>query len=57
MAVPVPKVKNNPTLSPEFKRAFVQPNQVNSVAADVPTLVADFNALLVKLRNAGIIDG
>lgn len=29
--------------------------QVNSVAADVPTLVTDFNALLAKLRTAGVI--
>lgn len=29
--------------------------QANSVAADVATVVADFNALLAKLRAAGII--
>jgi hypothetical protein len=29
--------------------------QVNSVAADVATLVTDFNALLAKLRTAGVI--
>lgn len=29
--------------------------QADSVAADVPTLVTDFNALLAKLRTAGII--
>lgn len=29
--------------------------QVNSVAVDVPTLVADFNALLTKLRAAGVM--
>jgi len=29
--------------------------QADSVAADVPTLVADFNALLAKLRVAGIL--
>ncbi len=31
------------------------PAQVNSAAADVATLVTDFNALLAKLRTAGII--
>lgn len=29
--------------------------QADSVAADVPGLVADFNALLAKLRTAGIL--
>ena len=29
--------------------------QVNSVAPDVATLVTDFNALLAKLRTAGIL--
>lgn len=31
------------------------PAQVDSVAADVPTLKTDFNALLAKLRTAGIL--
>lgn len=30
-------------------------NQVDSVAADIPELLLDFNALLDKLRNAGIM--
>lgn len=34
---------------------LIQPAQANSVAADVATLVADFNALLAKLRAAGVI--
>ncbi len=29
--------------------------QAASVAADVPTIVADFNALLAKLKTAGIV--
>lgn len=29
--------------------------QADSVAADVPTLVTDFNALLAKLKAAGIM--
>lgn len=33
----------------------LMPDQVNSVAADVPTVVADFNALLAKLRAAGLM--
>ena len=31
-------------------------NQINSTASDVATLVYDFNSLLVKLRNAGILN-
>lgn len=31
------------------------PAQADSVAADVATLVADFNSLLAKLRTAGVI--
>jgi len=30
--------------------------QANSVAADVPAMVVDFNGLLAKLRTAGILD-
>lgn len=32
------------------------PAQVNSTATDVAGIVADFNALLAKLRTAGVID-
>ncbi len=31
------------------------PQQANSTASDVAGLVADFNALLAKLRTAGIV--
>jgi hypothetical protein len=31
------------------------PTQADSVATDVPALVSDFNALLTKLRNSGIL--
>lgn len=34
---------------------LIQAAQANSVAADVATLVTDFNALLAKLRTAGIL--
>ena len=30
--------------------------QADSVAADVPALVVDFNALLAKLRTAGLLE-
>ena len=30
-------------------------NQANSTAVDVATLVSDFNALLTKLKNAGLM--
>ena len=33
----------------------VTPNQADSVAADVPALVVDFNLLLDKLKTAGLI--
>lgn len=52
----MPKVKENLAMSPETRRTIVLPKQANSVAADVPTLLADFNALLAKLRAAGILD-
>lgn len=32
-----------------------QPAQVDSVAADLTAMKVDFNALLLKLRNAGIL--
>lgn len=32
------------------------PDLANSVAADLPTLVADHNALLGRLRTAGILN-
>jgi len=38
--------------SPEAPRAAAQSD---SVATDVPALVADFNALLAKLRAAGLL--
>lgn len=34
---------------------LLAPAQVASVAADVPTLVTDFNALLTKLRASGVL--
>lgn len=33
----------------------VMPNQADSVAADVPALVVDFNLLLDKLKAAGLM--
>lgn len=39
----------------EIPTTSVMPFQADSVAADVPTLVADFNALLLKLQNAGLM--
>lgn len=34
----------------------VAENQVDSTASDVPGLVADFNALLTKLKAAGLME-
>lgn len=50
------KIKDNVGLKPELRASLVMPKQSNSVAADVPTLVTDFNNLLAKLRAAGILD-
>jgi hypothetical protein len=50
------KLKDNIGIKPELRDALVMPKQANSVAADIPTLLADFNALLTKLRAAGILD-
>lgn len=48
-------LKDNVGIQPELAAILAQAVQANSVAADVPTLVADFNALLAKLRAAGIL--
>jgi hypothetical protein len=48
-------LKDNVGIQPELSAILAQPIQANSVAADVPTLVTDFNALLAKLRAAGIL--
>ena len=42
-------------IQPELKAILIQPLQADSVAADVATVVTDFNALLAKLRAAGIL--
>lgn len=34
----------------------IMPNQENSVAVDVAGLVTDLNALLTKLKNAGLME-
>lgn len=39
----------------EVPETTVMPLQADSVAADVPTLVTDFNALLAKLKTAGLM--
>jgi len=46
---------DNVGLQPELKQILVQPVQADSVAATLPAMVTDFNALLAKLRAAGII--
>lgn len=56
MGTPTPKIKDHPAIPPELKKALIMPKQANSVAADVTTLVADFNALLTKLRATGLLD-
>lgn len=39
----------------EVPTTAVMPNQADSVAADVPALVVDFNLLLDKLKAAGLM--
>jgi hypothetical protein len=39
----------------EVPTTLVMPNQADSVAADVPALVVDFNLLLDKLKAAGLM--
>lgn len=39
----------------EVPTTTVMENQADSVAADVPGIVADFNALLAKLKTAGLM--
>jgi hypothetical protein len=48
-------LKDNAGIQPELSEVLAQGIQANSVAADVATLVTDFNALLAKLRAAGIL--
>lgn len=43
------------TKASELAAAFRMPAQADSVAADVPALVVDFNLLLAKLRAAGLM--
>jgi hypothetical protein len=40
---------------PMYKTYTTMPNQANSTAADVATLVTDFNALIAKLKTAGLM--
>lgn len=46
---------DNVGIQPELSKILAQPIQADSVAADITAMKADFNALLAKLRAAGII--
>ena len=48
-------LKDSVGIQPELVTILAQGVQANSVAADVATVVTDFNALLAKLRAAGIL--
>jgi hypothetical protein len=54
---PISKIKYNLALPIEARKSMVMVNQIPSVAVDVPSLLVDFNALLLKLRTAGYLDG
>ncbi|MEN2765828.1 head fiber protein [Ornithinibacillus xuwenensis] len=51
------KLQEDVRIDPILKEVIKMPAQDNSVAADVATLVADFNSLLQKLRDAGLMEG
>lgn len=46
---------DNVGIQPELKQILIQPAQADSVAATVGAVVTDLNALIAKLRAAGII--
>jgi hypothetical protein len=48
-------LKDSPGIQPELVAILAQPPIADSVAATLPALVTDFNALLAALRKAGII--
>ena len=50
-----PNLVNNNVVLGTIVTANKSATQAASVAADVPTIVADFNALLAKLKAAGIV--
>lgn len=50
------KLQDDVRVDQVLKEVIQLPAQADSVAADVPTLVADFNALLQKLRDAGLLE-
>jgi hypothetical protein len=49
------KIQEDHRVSPELKESIQMPTQAASVAADVATLKTDFNALLTKLKNIGLM--
>lgn len=48
-------LKDNVGIQPELCQILAQGIQADSTAPDVTTLKTDFNALLAKLRAAGIL--
>ena len=48
-------LKDNVGIKPELSQILAQGVQADSVAATLPAMVTDFNALLAKLRAAGIL--
>jgi len=49
-------LKDMPGIQKQLRDKIVMPKQVDSTAVDVATLKADLNALLAKLRNAGLLE-
>lgn len=49
-------LKDMPGIQKELRDKIVMPAQTDSSAEDVATLVEDHNALLQKLRDAGLME-
>lgn len=49
------KLQNDNRVDPVLKEVIQMPNQPDSVAADAAALKTDFNALLKKLKDAGLM--
>ncbi|CAM3730007.1 head fiber protein [Mesobacillus zeae] len=49
------KLQDDVRIDKTLKEVIQMPTQADSAAADVATLKTDFNALLLKLKNAGLM--
>ncbi|WP_369355641.1 hypothetical protein [Lysinibacillus capsici] len=49
------KIQDDNRIDPTLKEVIQMPTQADSVAADAAALKADFNALLKKLKDQGLM--